>query len=95
MTPEQQAQCSAIFNHFGAAAQIEKTCEEMIELADALETGYKFNIIEEIADVEIMLEQMKQGYGCHAEVERVIGEKIARTETRIKTGYYIETREVV
>ena len=55
-----------IASHYGLINQIDKTCEESAELISDL-IGYKFSatdkhlskIIEEIADMEIMIDQLK------------------------------------
>lgn len=56
----------SIADHYGNENQIDKTIEEMAELTQALvkykHCGgdiFKEKVIEEIADVEIMLEQLK------------------------------------
>lgn len=48
-----------IFNYYGEQVQVEKVKEELRELIEAIENNDTENIIEEIADVEIMLEQLK------------------------------------
>lgn len=59
---------------FGADKQRIKCIEELSELIkelckDAIGNGGVFHIAEEIADVEIMLEQMKVYYNCESTVE--------------------------
>jgi hypothetical protein len=76
--------CQKALQLWGATAQIMMTIEEMAELTQALSKLYREpnpatvkNMLEEIADVEIMLEQMKtfaQNYSAH-NVDRII-EKI-------------------
>lgn len=51
-----------IANHFGLTPQLEKTQEELQELSRAIKFSDFENLIEEIADVEIMLEQVKYLY---------------------------------
>lgn len=71
---------------FGARAQEEKAIEELAELICAIahkHCGRDANIAEEIADVEIMLEQLKQINQCHAEVEKIRNEKVERLFDRI------------
>lgn len=48
-----------IADHYGKNNQILKSIEEMAELQQALLKGEPKHIAEEIADVEIMLEQLK------------------------------------
>lgn len=43
------------------------------------------NVIEEIADVEIMVQQMKMMFGCDAQVEEVIAYKINRLNERMES----------
>lgn len=51
-----------ILNHYGEEHQVYKLIEEMAELTVALLKQDKNNIHEELADVEIMLEQLKLMY---------------------------------
>lgn len=67
MTALQERRCGEILAHYGAQAQRRQLVEECAELIQAVakyertgaETSY-YNFIEELADVEIMVEQMKQ-----------------------------------
>lgn len=73
---------------FGNKAQMIKAIEELAELQMAIakflnEPADKTNIIEEIADVEIMTEQLKIMFDCHREVEKVKVEKIDRMIKRV------------
>lgn len=91
--------------HFGVNNQIEKTKEELKELKEALEEFelYKIcpssnldgvskkrkHIIEEIADVYIMLEQIKYIFNIEEEnVKEIERCKIDRTLKRIEEKYY-------
>lgn len=65
--------------HFGHTSQIFKAKEELIELLQALDSEDADNITEEIADVEIMLEQLKYIYNCVNDVEAIKQYKIDRT----------------
>ena len=49
-----------------------------------MNTPEELNIIEEIADVEIMLEQMKMFFFCQKEVEKCKEQKIIRQLERMK-----------
>lgn len=67
------------------------TIEEMTELGkeickDIRERGNIENITEEIADVEIMIAQLKMVYDVETQVEEVKAEKIAALETRIQNN---------
>jgi len=84
-----------IAKHYGIEAQARQTMEECAELIVALNKYLRFkyagqsvrddyfdirnNIEEEIADVEIMLEQIKCLLACSAEVETWKNKKIERT----------------
>jgi len=69
-------------NHYGRQAQTLKCIEEMAELTQALLKNT--NIAEEIADVEIMLEQIKYLYFIdNEEVGKIKDYKINRTLERI------------
>lgn len=68
-----------IVSHFGDVLQVEKAREELVELITALTRKDIDNIIEEIADAEIMLEQLKYIYNCIDDVETIKQCKIDRT----------------
>lgn len=77
-------------NHYGAENQIIVAIEEMSELAKELcknirgEHNIK-HITEELADVYIMLIQVRQIYGIESEaVEEVMEYKLRRLERRMK-----------
>ena len=66
---------------FGEKAQEEVAIEECSELIQAIchkHRGREHNIAEEIADVEIMLEQLKIINCCSKEVEQIRKVKINR-----------------
>lgn len=57
-----------------------------LSVRDSLDLEYKLqNIAEEIADVEIMLEQVKFLIGCSKEVEQIKIQKVARQIKRIES----------
>lgn len=71
---------------FGAYGQERVAIEECSELIQAIShkhRGREHNIPEEIADVEICIEQLKIINGCAKEVERVKAEKMKRLYDRI------------
>ena len=77
-----------IVEHYGEDNQEEKAIEECAELIKELckfrETmDNRENIIDEIADVEVMLNQLKIIYNCFGEVEERIDFKIKRQLERI------------
>lgn len=80
---------NAAIKHFGAKAQEEVAMEECAELIAAISRkhrGRDHNIPEEIADVEICLEQLKIINGCQAEVSNIKTEKIQRLRERISSA---------
>ena len=71
---------------FGEREQEEKCIEELAELICAIShkhCGRESNIAEEIADVEIMLEQLKMINNCHGDVNAIKFHKMARLQERI------------
>lgn len=87
-------------NTYGVGNQMIKTVEELSELSQALckslirlnYTKEKIslesvdNIFEEMADVEIMLEQCKIMFQCDKEVNEWKHKKIERLERRLEGG---------
>ena len=72
---------------YGEQAQENVVIEECSELIQAIchkHRGREHNIAEEIADVEVMLEQLKIINNCRAEVEQIRKKKIARLFHRLK-----------
>lgn len=72
---------TAAIRTYGETAQEQLATEECAELIQAIShkhRGRAHNIAEEIADVEIMLEQLKIINKCHSEVEKIHKEKIDR-----------------
>lgn len=69
----------SIVLHNGNGTQILKAREELVELLQALSKNDAGDIAEEIADVEIMLEQLKYIYACAPLVEIIKKLKVART----------------
>ena len=68
MTEEQKAKCHKIADHYGEEHQMLKAVEEMAELTQAIVKGISgenpqysvnMNLIEEYADMMIMMEQLK------------------------------------
>ena len=68
---------------FGASQQVKKAVEELAELIRALAREDGQNIIEEIADVRIMLAQLEMIFDIGWEVEHEMSEKIGRLKRRI------------
>lgn len=82
---------------YGRVNQVIKTVEELSELSQALckiltskftdDNSENFeNIFEEMADVEIMLEQCKIMFQCDKEVSAWKNKKIERLERRLEGG---------
>ena len=78
---------------YGGDSQVDMAVEEMSELIKALMKSRRddvdiqeslHNIIEEIADVEIMLEQLKLIFNCFGLVEREKEFKINRLAERLE-----------
>ena len=98
MTRKQYKQLRFIIKKYGEYFQVLKAIEECSELSQALcrvvnETCEKGNfdkkvvdMIDEIADVAIMLEQLKIIFHCHDQVKERIDFKINRQLERIKAG---------
>lgn len=82
---ENQIMLAAI-KTYGEKAQEEVAIEECSELIQAIchkHRGRKDNIAEEIADVEIMLEQLKIINNCAAEVTEIHKQKIERLYSKV------------
>ena len=59
-------------------------CAELIQTINKKHRGEVHNIPEEIADVEIMLEQLKIINCCRADVEKIRVKKLLRLAERMK-----------
>ena len=79
-----------IINHYGAKNQQRKLAEEVFELQEAITLfesgqGNIKNVIEEIADVYVLLEQFEYYYEIEIEeIGKVIQYKVNRTLERMK-----------
>lgn len=88
MTVEEKACCLRIVDHYGVVNQELKTIEECAELISALMHKAKGSataddVIDEIADVMIMTQQLSIVYG-QRKVENRINEKLDRQLERIR-----------
>lgn len=88
MTEKERAVFQKALKAWGGEAQVLCLLEEMAELQDALckhKRGRRTleDIAEEIADVEIMLDQMKLLFHIEKEAEAQRACKIARVEERL------------
>ncbi|MGN0905849.1 MAG: hypothetical protein ACI4NM_01770 [Bullifex sp.] len=76
-----------IADHYGICGQLQITMEECAELIQAcskvMRKGDRRNLIEEIADVEIMIYQLKYLFECFDEVDELKKKKIRRQLERI------------
>ena len=76
---------SRILAHYGADNQKKKVQEELQELSEAISEDNRTHVIEELTDVYIVLEQLKQIYRVsEEEMETVADFKISRQKTRIQ-----------
>lgn len=82
-----------IANHYGLKHQLVKCKEELGELIEAIDSTNDEAIIEEIADVEIMTEQLKQLMCADRVVELYMDYKIARQLRRIAEGPSLQNPE--
>lgn len=84
----ENAICNTALEHYGVHSQIVKCMEECGELIQALARKLsgehnEENVAEELADVEIMLMQMKMAFG-RQKVYRVRAQKLARLKMRME-----------
>lgn len=73
-----------IARYYGVQHQTRKAIEELGELIVALARDDRDNIVEEIADVMVMLMQLEILLDCDEEVFDIIDEKVERQLTRIR-----------
>lgn len=83
LTERRRRQIRGIYDHYGKDQQYSKLMEELGELISAMATGTEEEVISEIADVEIMLEQIKDGLGIRAKVCGEIDYKLKRQLVRM------------
>lgn len=91
MTTEQLRHLNEIVDHYGAEHQQEKAVEELQELVEEIKDALAGEnnrkcIIDEIADVEVMINQLKMIFCCFGEVEERIEFKISRQLKRMRKG---------
>lgn len=78
-----------IYNHFGQEKQLEKLREEVEELIEAVKSGNREHMIEETADVLVLINQITNKEEIHSyDTMPVFRQKIDRTLKRIETKYY-------
>ena len=91
MKPENTRTIHRVINVFGAQNQKMQALEELMELQSALfenvhrETDNRKNIVEEVADVEIMLAQIKEIFDIKPkEIEEIQDYKLRRLDHTIE-----------
>lgn len=82
-----------LINHYGTLNQKLIAIEEMAELQKAIvkhirqESEENTNaVIEEIADVQVMLEQLKMIFSCKSKIDEIMDAKIDRQIKRVMDG---------
>ena len=86
---DEKSYLQAAIDTYGTDNQTDVAIEEMAELTQALihnRRGRPANIPEEIADVEIMLEQLKIIHACADEVKKQKDAKLKRLSFKLKEG---------
>lgn len=91
MTDGQKIEAHKIADHYGLENQALQTVEECSELIVAImnkrrDKGTVDDIVDEIADVEIMCEQMRYAFDCSGQVDERIKQKLERQHYRIEVG---------
>lgn len=89
MKSHQIETCKSIANHYGREHQVLIAIEEMSELTKELCKYFrrydrKKEIIEEVADAQIMLEQIIELFGINNEVDRMVDYKLNRQIRRME-----------
>ena len=82
-----------LINHYGTRIQQDIAIEELSELQKAIikyrrdpSDKTKEAVIEEIADVQVMLEQLKMIFSCKSKIDEIMDEKIDRQINRVMDG---------
>lgn len=74
--------CKLIFDHYGKDAQLNKLVEECSELIRAIVRKDRANILEELADVQVLIDQLSIAY---PELDNCIEQtKFNKVERQIK-----------
>lgn len=89
MKPEQLRKLIRNIEHFGTSVELDKAkeeCEELIEQIELAKQGTVLleDIIDEIADVKVMLAQLEIIFDCSGAVEDRVEYKINRQMERIE-----------
>lgn len=82
-----------LINHYGTRMQQDIVIEELSELQKAIikyrrepSDKTKEAVIEEIADVQVMLEQLKMIFSCKSKTDEIMDVKIDRQIKRVMDG---------
>lgn len=82
-----------LIDHYGTLNQKLIAIEEMAELQKAIVKDIRQNskentdaVVEEIADVQVMLEQLKMIFSCRNKISKIMDAKIDRQIKRIMDG---------
>lgn len=89
MKSHQIETCKSIANHYGREHQVLIAIEEMSELTKELCKYFrrydrKKEIVEEVADAQIMLEQLIELFGIEGDVDKMIDYKLNRQIRRME-----------
>ena len=82
-----------LINHYGTKKQQDIAIEELAELQKAIikyrrepSDKTKEAVVEEIADVQVMLEQLKMIFSCKSKTDEIMDAKIDRQIKRVMDG---------
>lgn len=82
-----------LINHYGTKKQQDIAIEELAELQKAIikyrrepSDKTKEAVVEEIADVQVMLEQLKMIFSCRSKIDEIMDGKIDRQIKRVMDG---------
>ena len=82
-----------LINHYGTKKQQDIAIEELAELQKAIikyrrepSDKTKEAVVEEIADVQVMLEQLKMIFSCRSKIDAIMDAKIDRQIKRVMDG---------
>lgn len=77
-----------IFAEYGEKMQKLKLCEECAELIQAVLKGNTVHIAEEMADVQILIDQLRMGLDLGTLVDEFTDQKLMRQIGRLKASNY-------
>lgn len=80
--------CSYLWGRYGREHQFKKLVEELAELVVAISKNDFNNILEEMADVQVLFDQINIAYpNWENTIERIKNEKVNRQIRRIDNGF--------